>query len=99
MRCAVCSSESATAFNSAGGQTIGHACPGECSALLWESWFNVQTGAPSHERKTTLWKWRRRQAEVGGRRFSESPPRSVAEAEIDAVVMAAGLTEIAKELE
>lgn len=78
MRCAVCGRDSAgvTHHVTAAGHRYGSACPGECAGLLWEAHFDRATNAAADQHALTLWRWRRRRADVEGRVFLEPPPLS-----------------------
>lgn len=99
-RCAVCGRASADVMEqeTAGGTRYGMACPGICQGLLWESHFVRATGGDEYEHALILWHWRRRRAEVQGRTFAEAPPKSAAERELDTLIEAHGLGDIAREV-
>lgn len=81
MRCAVCgrSTPEVLRWATRGGTDYGMACRGECAGLLWEAHFIRATSGSEEDQALILWRWRRRRAEVEGRRFDEPAPMTAAE--------------------
>jgi hypothetical protein len=97
-RCAVCSLEGATAVTVASGKLIGHAHDGECSILLWEAYVLPLWGAGPWERAEHQWRWRRHDAHVKRRPFTEPPPKSPGEIESGKEVARLGHGDVTREV-
>lgn len=100
MRCAVCGRTAPDVYrwSTVGGTDYGMACRGECAGLLWEAHFIRVTDGTEEEHSLIVWKWRRRRAEVGGRRFAEPMPESESDAAFRRLLEERGWGAIAREV-
>lgn len=98
-RCAVCDrAGEARALTTLSGKHLGHACPGECEALLWESHFVKAAGGTEYEHALVAWQWRCRRCDVEGKPHPPMP-ESPSEKTINKWIHQNGLEAVAKEFE
>jgi len=109
MRCAICGKPGHVAPFFVGGRdllgnyiggekSIGDVCGDECGTLLWASYFERTADAPPHERTVTAWRIRKRMAEAQGRPFTEKPPKSPIELELETVIETREWSDVAREV-
>lgn len=99
-RCLVCGRSPATTLRTAGGSPYGPACDdGTCQCLAWEGHFNAVAGAGAEANELLAWEMRRQRARIKGEAFDEPAPQSTAERELNAVLVNAGLDDLAREME
>lgn len=98
MRCAVCGLEGAVALKVHSGELVGHAHEGECATLLWESHALPRLGAEPWEYAEHQWRWRRHDAHVNRRPFTEPPPKSPGELACEREIERLGWADVAREV-
>lgn len=98
MNCIACGRPGALRLTERHG-SYGPSCD-QHQGFAWLAWLEASDkDTTQHHREVTAWLFRRARADAEGRAFTEAPPKSEAERQLERAIINAELVELARELE